>query len=93
MNCKECRQKMQLYIDGDVIQDKIDLKAPGIDISLPLNFGFGIGLEYPLSHQLDLSLDLGFRSISYGNQIINVGLLFPNNSRINSVVFRVGLVY
>lgn len=78
---------------NDDCQDKIDLEAPGLNISMPLNFGFGIGIEYPLSKYIDLSADLGFRSISYGDKMINSGLIVPTNQRVNSIVFRIGIVY
>ncbi|HRP01444.1 MAG TPA: hypothetical protein PLE30_02240 [Candidatus Kapabacteria bacterium] len=73
-------------------QDQIP-NLPNIDFSLPLNYGFGIGVEYPLSRYLDLSADIGFRSIAYANNIISSGMILPINQRTNSIVFRIGLVY
>lgn len=78
---------------NDDCKDKIGVEPPGISFDMPLNFGFGVGIEYPLSKHIDLSADLGFRSISYGDKFIISGLLVPNNQRVNSIVFRIGIVY
>lgn len=63
------------------------------EAEIPLNYGFGVGIEYPLSKHFDLSVDLGFRSIAFGDKFIVSGLLVPNNQRVNSIVFRFGIVY
>jgi len=63
------------------------------EVKIPINYGFGIGIEYPLSESIDLSIDIGFRSISYGFQEFYRGNIIPTERRINSFVFRFGLVY
>ncbi len=64
-----------------------------IHYNMPLNYGFGVGIEYPLSRYIDLSADLGFRSIAYGDKSIVSGYIAPINQRVNSIVFRIGIVY
>ncbi len=71
----------------------IDLDAPGVDISMPLDWGFGAGIELPITRHFDFSMDLGFRSISYGDRSISGGFLLPKNRRLNALVFRVGLSF
>ncbi len=74
-------------------QNGIDFDAPDVDISLPLDFGFGVGLDIPINKHIDFSTDLGFRSISYGDKSISSGLLIPHNRRLNAIVFRIGLSF
>lgn len=63
------------------------------EASIPLNYGFGLGVDIPLSTKIDLSADIGFRSIDYGGKFTSYGFLIPNNQRVNSIVFRLGIVY
>lgn len=63
------------------------------DATVPINYGFGIGVDYPLSRKVDISADIGFRSIAYGGKFASFGYLIPNNQRVNSVVFRIGIYY
>lgn len=71
----------------------IDLDAPGIDISLPIDYGFGVGIDIPLNKYMDFSTDLGFRSVSYGDRSVSSGLIIPHNRRLNAIVFRIGLSF
>ncbi len=63
------------------------------DAKIPINIGLGIGLDIPITKWLDLSTDIGIRSIDYGDKLINSGKIVPKNQRINSIVFRLGFVY
>lgn len=78
MNCNDCKQSV---------------KWSGADISLPLNFGFGAGLDFPIAKHCDLSADLGFRSISFGDKQIFTGYRFPVRERVNSLIFRLGITF
>lgn len=78
---------------NDDCKRRIELYLPSVDISIPLNYGIGIGIEYPLTSYMDLSLDLGFRSIAYGNKFLGGGVLIPTLSRVNSVILRLGIVF
>lgn len=72
---------------------KNSIEWAGADVSMPLNFGFGIGLEFPLGLDVDLAADLGFRSISYGEKEVISGMLAPVNKRLNALVFRIGITF
>lgn len=78
---------------NDDCKRRVELYLPYADISLPLNYGIGIGVEIPLASYMDLSLDLGFRSIAYGNKLLGGGLLIPTLSRVNSIILRLGIVF
>jgi hypothetical protein len=78
---------------NDECKRRIELYLPYVDISMPINYGFGIGIEYPLTSYMDISLDLGFRSIAYGNKFLGAGLLIPTLNRVNSIVLRLGVVF
>ena len=60
---------------------------------IPINYGFGLGVDIPLSKNIDLSTDIGFRSIAYGGKYVSSGYLIPNNRRVNAIIFRLGIVY
>lgn len=81
---------MQLNFNNDC-KKKLDTKAPDLDISMPLNLGFGVGLEIPITRKIDFSTDLGFRSISYADRVLNLGQIAPTRKRINSLIFRIGI--
>ncbi len=72
---------------------KNSIEWAGADVSMPLNFGFGVGLEFPLGLDVDLAADLGFRSISYGDKEVISGMLAPVNRRLNAIVFRLGITF
>lgn len=74
-------------------KSKIDASGGDIDIAMPINYGFGVGVEIPICKSFDISADLGFRSISYGERIVSGGYIVPTNKRINSFVFRFGIAY
>ncbi len=74
-------------------KNRLNLDAPDIDISLPLNVGVGVGVEIPLHKRVDLSTDIGFRSISYADRVMNNGLIAPTNKRINALILRIGLTF
>jgi len=69
--------------------------SPGIDVSLPLSYGFGIGLEFPLFSFLDIAADVGYRSVSFGEIVNGINGLdnVPTNRRINMFVMRLGITF
>jgi opacity protein-like surface antigen len=75
-------------------EDKLNLDPnANFDFSMPINYGIGIGIEYPLSQKLDLSIDIGYRYLSYGNSTIINGFISPINENTNAFVFRIGITY
>jgi|GEM_PF-982215 len=82
MNCTEgCEEKLNLSGNHN------------FNFAMPLNYGIGIGIEYPLSSALDLSLDIGYRYLSYGNTTMINGFIAPINESTGAFVFRFGLTF
>lgn len=77
----------------DDCETQIDIKPPDADISIPLSYGIGAGIDIPITGCLfDLSFDLGYRSLAIGEnfrtlQFTNV----PTKRRIHMFVFRMGI--
>ncbi len=69
-------------------------RLPEVDFSLPLTWGFGIGIEYPLTRWVDLALDLGWRSIAIGEETALLGFTnVPSTRRLNVFRFRAGVTF
>lgn len=67
---------------------------PGLDLSLPLSFGIGAGLDFPIASFMDLSFDAGFRSLAFGESMVAAGFdNVPSMRRINMLIFRFGLTF
>lgn len=79
-DCQDCKDIANQY-DADV------------DISMPLSYGFGAGVDIPVTCDFDISLDLGWRSVAFGEKSPNslFGLTVPNKRRVNMFIFRVGV--
>ncbi len=87
------RFSMDLFSLNFADDCKTKVEGGGLDISLPLNYGFGIGLDIPISANYDLSADMGFRSFAFGDRVISGGNIVPVNRRINTFVIRLGINY
>ncbi|MFP4528112.1 MAG: hypothetical protein ACLFQX_06150 [Candidatus Kapaibacterium sp.] len=87
--------KITTYCDDSDCSRAYDYEPPGADISIPLSYGLGLGVDIPVSCWFDLSFDLGVRSIAFGEQdpFTLFGALVPQKRRVNMVVFRLGLSY
>jgi len=88
-NCSSCNQLVQdLQASGQL---------PEVDFSLPISFGTGVGVEIPLAESLDLGVDLGWRSLAYGELVpssIVAGFTnVPSMGRINTFRLRFGLTF
>ncbi|MES2767453.1 MAG: hypothetical protein V4642_16375 [Bacteroidota bacterium] len=84
--CSDCNQLVN------------DLKANGslgdYDFSLPLTFGLGAGIDIPVSSWLDASVDIGWRSMGFGDESSTAGFSnVPSLRRMNIWRARVGLTY
>ncbi|MDX9789450.1 MAG: hypothetical protein RBT61_01330 [Candidatus Kapabacteria bacterium] len=77
---------------GDCTDDNVDCFALP-RASLPLSFGFGVGMDIPLPFCIfDVSVDLAYKSIVIGETYNTI--LYNNVSdsrRINMLVFRIGV--
>ena len=66
----------------------------GVDWSLPVSFGFGAGIDIPISSSLDIEIDLGYRNIAVGDAYQILGFSdVPDTRRINSFQLRLGVIY
>lgn len=79
-DCEDCRARYD-RIDADINTD------------LPLSYGFGVGVDVPLSCSFDLSLDMGYRSVAFGEEsaFTIFGFRPINNRRLDMFMFRVGV--
>jgi hypothetical protein len=71
--------------------DDLDVSLP--KVSIPLSYGFGVGLDVPLPFcWFDLSFDLGYKSIAVGETFNSLFFNDVSDSRrINMIVFRLGV--
>ncbi len=79
--CNDCKRELEVN-DG--------FEADG---EIALSYGFGAGMEIPVSCNFDLSFDVGFKSLAIGeksNIPIN-GILVPEIRRINMFIIRLGV--
>ncbi len=82
--CKDCRKHIKDLEAQNVI--------PDLDFSMPLSFGIGFGFDIPVVPDVDLSFDVGFRSIGFGESVQAAGFgNVPSLRRINMMIFRFGL--
>lgn len=84
--CEDCKKYLK------------DLKASGnlpeVDFSWPLTFGFGVGVDLPINSWLDLSADLGWRSLAFGEEVAAAGFQnVPSQRRIDVFLFRFGVTF
>ncbi|MCS7302869.1 MAG: hypothetical protein NZ606_05480 [Candidatus Kapabacteria bacterium] len=59
----------------------------------PLTFGIGAGVEIPLNAWMDLGIDLGYRSLGIGDELLYDGRSIPQGRRIGLWRLRVGLTF
>lgn len=84
-SCGEC---------GDMIRD---LQASGdlgdVDLRMPITFGFGFGIDIPLASFIDISADVGWRSLGIGENAELGGWTVPSLRRINMLYMRAGVTF
>jgi len=83
--CGEC---------GEMVRD---LEASGqlgdVDLSMPVTFGLGIGVDIPIASFMDVSTDIGWRSIGLGENADLGGWRVPSLRRINMFYLRAGVTF
>ena len=80
---------------GEIIERlRVEGNLGSVDLSMPLSFGIGGGIEVPVASFLDASLDVGYRSIGIGERAPLAGFAnIPSLRRINTFFFRLGVTY
>lgn len=80
---------------SDDCKNNIDTDLPYIDFDLPISWGLGVGMDIPVEPFLDLSIDLGVRSIAFGESIDGVNGYdnVPTYRSLNMFLLRFGLTY
>lgn len=69
-------------------------KLPGFDLSFPISYALGAGVDIPLISWLDLSADISFRSYAVGEMTeLNGYTNVPIKRTINMLVFRFGVTF
>lgn len=79
----DCKNK--LTVNGEL---------PGFDLSIPISYTLGAGVDIPLVSWLDLSADISFRSYAVGEMTELLGYTnVPVKRTINMLVFRFGVTF
>ncbi len=79
----DCKKK--LNVNGEL---------PGFDLSMPISYAIGAGMDIPLVSWLDLSADISFRSYAIGEMTqLNGYTNVPVKRTINMLVFRFGVTF
>jgi opacity protein-like surface antigen len=88
----DCDCELEGEADLDYRQNLV-LESPEADFNIPISFGFGAGVEMSVWKYLDLSIDLNYKYVQYGERISLFGLDAPRISDISVVSLRLGLHY
>ncbi|MEI6090144.1 MAG: hypothetical protein WCR42_06815 [bacterium] len=79
----DCKNK--LNVNGEL---------PGFDLSIPISYTLGAGIDIPLVSWMDLSADVSFRSYAVGEMTQLRGYTnVPVKRTINMLVFRFGVTF
>lgn len=81
LGCKDCKRKLEVNDDFNA------------DGEIALSYGFGAGIDFPLSCNFDFSFDVGFKSLAIGEKStfpVN-GILVPDIRRVNMFILRLGI--
>lgn len=74
-------------------RDRISAYLPFIDLSLPITYGVGVGLDIPVAPIMDISIDIGYRSFAFGEEKSIASLILPTSRRVNMLVLRAGITF
>lgn len=68
---------------------------PEAKLGLPISGGLGLGLDIPVTKFMDISFDIGFRSLAFGEELNDFGGYsnIPNLRRINMLILRGGFTF
>lgn len=85
----------KLNVSRSDCRDKVAASAPYLDVkTLPITFTFGVGVDYPISSHIDISIDAGWRSYAFGESQALLGFSnVPSYRRINMFFIRTGITF
>jgi hypothetical protein len=84
-DCNDCTR----YVNNLQSNGQIDF-----NMGLPITYGFGAGLEIPMSRSMDVAFDIGYRSLAIGEERIAFGFSnLPSVRRIDMLRFRLGVTF
>jgi hypothetical protein len=62
--------------------------------SLPISYGFGVGIDIPVMKNMDIEIDLGYRDIAVGDSYSLLGFNnVPGTRRMGTFQLRLGVMY
>jgi hypothetical protein len=62
--------------------------------SIPLTYGFGVGVDIPIMDDVDLEIDLGYRDVAVGDSYSLLGFSnIPSTRRLGTFQLRLGVMY
>lgn len=81
LGCRDCKREIKANDDVSLSGD------------IALSYGLGIGVDIPVSCTFDLSVDMGFKSLSVGEKgnIPISGVIVPESRRVNMFLVRIGI--
>jgi len=69
------------------------INSPNLDVRIPLSYGLGVGVDITVAGPVDLSFDLGYRNVSFGESMFLFGFSnAPSRRRVDMLSLRMGLV-
>jgi len=93
LSVDELSMDLTSFYFNDDCQSRMTAYLPLINLSLPISAGFGVGLDIPVTPILDISFDIGFRSVTYGETILVGGVLAPTGRNVNMFIARAGITF
>jgi hypothetical protein len=85
----DCQDKLKVITDAQSRGQLLN-----IDWSTPLSYGLGFGFDFPVFPFMSLSVDLGYRSVAFGESADVMGFQnVPSNRRVNMFLFRFGVTF
>jgi hypothetical protein len=73
---------------------KTKVNDPNLSFSIPISYGFGFGLDIPIMESLDISFDLGYKRLNFGDYARASGFInVPISRNTNLFLLRVGVTY
>jgi len=85
LECYDCTIRIKdAQANGDI----------NMNWSIPLTYGFGVGVDIPIMDDVDLEIDLGYRDVAVGDSYSLLGFSnIPSTRRLGTFQLRLGVMY